>query len=93
MSFDIDMIKAVYEELPAKVEQARRLLDRPLTLAEKILYAHLYNDLPKTPFERGKSYVEFKVDRVAMQDVTAQTALLQFMMAGKSRVQVPTTVH
>ncbi|NML37555.1 aconitate hydratase [Chitinophaga sp. G-6-1-13] len=92
MVFDIDMIKRVYAALPGKVEATRQLLGRPLTLAEKILYAHLYAPTT-TPFERGKSYVEFAPDRVAMQDATAQMALLQFMTAGREKVAVPSTVH
>ncbi|WP_430810336.1 MULTISPECIES: aconitate hydratase [unclassified Carboxylicivirga] len=93
MAFDIEMIKQVYAGLADKVDETRRLLDRPLTLTEKILYAHLANSLPKTAFERGASYVNFNPDRVAMQDATAQMALLQFMQAGKSKVAVPSTVH
>lgn len=92
MVFDIDMIKKLYAALPGKVEATRKLLGRPLTLAEKILYAHLY--APTTsPYERGKSYVEFAPDRVAMQDATAQMALLQFMTCGRASVAVPSTVH
>ena len=92
MVFDIDMIKKLYAALPGKVEATRKMLGRPLTLAEKILYAHLY--APTTaPFERGKSYVEFAPDRVAMQDATAQMALLQFMTCGRASVAVPSTVH
>lgn len=93
MLFDIDLIKKVYAALPAKVEQARALLGRPLTLTEKILYAHIDGTFPKQPLERGESYVDFNPDRVAMQDATAQMALLQFMGAGKTKVAVPTTVH
>ncbi|CAL1516991.1 aconitate hydratase [Chitinophaga sp. MM2321] len=92
MVFDIDMIKKVYAALPGKVEATRKMLGRPLTLAEKILYAHLYAPTT-TPYERGKSYVEFAPDRVAMQDATAQMALLQFMTCGRDRVAVPSTVH
>ncbi|PUZ25267.1 aconitate hydratase [Chitinophaga parva] len=92
MVFDIDVIKKVYAALPGKVEATRKMLGRPLTLAEKILYAHLY--APTTSaFERGKSYVEFAPDRVAMQDATAQMALLQFMTCGRDKVAVPSTVH
>lgn len=91
--FDLDMIRAVYQALPGKLEKVRALLQRPLTLSEKILYTHLYNDLPDTPYTRGKNYVDFAPDRVAMQDATAQMALLQFMMAGKNKVAVPSTVH
>ncbi len=93
MAFDIDMIKAVYERMPARVEAARNLVGRPLTLSEKILYSHLWDAGSKEVFERGKSYVDFAPDRVAMQDATAQMALLQFMQAGKNQVAVPSTVH
>ena len=93
MAFDIDMIKSVYERMPARVEAARNLVGRPLTLSEKILYSHLWEGNPTEVFERGKSYVDFAPDRVAMQDATAQMALLQFMQAGKNQVAVPSTVH
>jgi aconitate hydratase len=93
MAFDIEMIKKVYAELPGKVEAARKMLGRPLTLTEKILYAHLAENLPASAYERGKSYVDFNPDRVAMQDATAQMALLQFMQAGRPKVAVPSTVH
>src|ERR1700741_5401687 len=93
MAFDIDMIKKVYAEMPAKVDAARKALGRPLTLSEKILFAHLHGDQQATHFERGKSYVDFGPDRVAMQDATAQMALLQFMQAGRPKVAVPSTVH
>ena len=93
MAFDIEMIKAVYKELPARVEGARKLLNRPLTLTEKILYAHLHQDQKSENFQRGKSYVDFAPDRVAMQDATAQMALLQFMQSGRPKVAVPSTVH
>jgi aconitate hydratase len=93
MAFDIEMIKKVYAELPAKVEAARKALGRPLTLTEKILYAHLHNTQQLQNFERGNSYVDFAPDRVAMQDATAQMALLQFMQAGRPKVDVPSTVH
>ncbi len=93
MAFDIEMIKKVYAEMPAKVDAARQALGRPLTLSEKILFAHLHADQPLTSFERGKSYVDFAPDRVAMQDATAQMALLQFMQAGRPKVAVPSTVH
>ncbi|SFW50426.1 aconitate hydratase [Chitinophaga sancti] len=92
MVFDIEMIKKVYAALPGKVEATRKLLGRPLTLSEKILYAHLYAPA-SSAYERGKSYVEFAPDRVAMQDATAQMALLQFMTCGRARVAVPSTVH
>lgn len=93
MAFDIEMIKKVYAELPSKVEAARKLVGRPLTLTEKILYAHLHKDQKPEVFERGKSYVDFAPDRVAMQDATAQMALLQFMQSGRPKVAVPSTVH
>jgi aconitate hydratase len=93
MAFDIDMIRRVYAQFGEKVDQTRKLLNRPLTLTEKILYAHLSGQLPNQPFGRGKSYVDFAPDRVAMQDATAQMALLQFMQAGRDRVAVPSTVH
>ncbi|HMV91474.1 MAG TPA: aconitate hydratase [Cyclobacteriaceae bacterium] len=93
MIFDLDMIKAVYKNLPAKIAQARKVVGKPLTLSEKILYSHLHKDQAMENFGRGKSYVNFSPDRVAMQDATAQMALLQFMSAGMPKVQVPSTVH
>jgi aconitate hydratase len=93
MAFDIEMIKKVYAEMPAKVDAARKTIGRPLTLSEKILFAHLHADMKLAGFERGKSYVDFAPDRVAMQDATAQMALLQFMQAGRPKVAVPSTVH
>jgi aconitate hydratase len=93
MAFDIEMIKRVYAGLPAKTEAARKALGRPLTLAEKILFSHLHADQPVAAFERAKTYVDFAPDRVAMQDATAQMALLQFMQAGRPVVAVPSTVH
>jgi len=93
MAFDIEMIKKVYEKMPDRVEKARQLVGRPLTLSEKILYTHLWEGQPSQAFERGKDYVDFAPDRVACQDATAQMALLQFMHAGKEKVAVPTTVH
>ena len=93
MAFDIDMIKAHYEALPEKVAAAREMLGRPLTLTEKTLYAHLHPESPLQKYTRGKDYVFFAPDRVAMQDATAQMALLQFMMAGKDKVSAPSTVH
>lgn len=93
MAFDIEMIKKVYAEMPAKVDAARKALGRPLTLSEKILFAHLHADQQAAGFERGKTYVDFAPDRVAMQDATAQMALLQFMQAGRPKVAVPSTVH
>lgn len=92
MVFDLDLIKKLYAELPAKVAAARKLVGKPLTLSEKILYAHLYVPTQKA-YERGKDYVDFAPDRVAMQDATAQMALLQFMTCGRNQVAVPSTVH
>src|SRR2546428_2912973 len=93
MAFDIEMIKKVYASMPARIENARKQLGRPLTLAEKILFSHLHKDQTFQNFERGRSYVDFGPDRVAMQDATAQMALLQFMQAGRPKVAVPSTVH
>jgi len=93
MAFDIDMIKAYYNSLASKIDEARAVLGKPLTLTEKILYSHLHQESPVQAFGRGKDYVFFAPDRVAMQDATAQMALLQFMMAGKKSVAVPSTVH
>lgn len=93
MAFDIDMIKKVYEQIPARVDKARELVGKPLTLSEKILYSHLWDGNPEKVFQRGKDYVDFAPDRIACQDATAQMALLQFMQAGKKKVAVPTTVH
>ncbi len=93
MTFDFEMIQKAYQALPGKIEAARKILQKPMTLTEKILYGHLYNDAPDLPFGRGADYVDFSPDRVAMQDATAQMALLQFMQAGKSKVAVPSTVH
>jgi len=93
MAFDIDMIKAVYARYPQRVSEARTATGKHLTLAEKILYAHLSEGDAKTAYTRGGSYVDFNPDRVACQDATAQMALLQFMQAGKKRAAVPTTVH
>jgi len=93
MAFDIEMIREVYEKFPSRVAAARQLLGRPLTLTEKILYTHLFGKLPEKPYQRGNSYVDFAPDRVAMQDATAQMALLQFMQAGRKKVAVPSTVH
>jgi aconitate hydratase len=93
MAFDIEMIKAHYAKLAAQVAQTRKLLNRPLTASEKILYSHLWDAMPSTAFKRGVDYVDFAPDRIACQDATAQMALLQFMQAGKSKVAVPTTVH
>ena len=93
MVFDLEMVRKVYNNFETRVTKAREILKRPLTLTEKILYAHLWNDSTTEPFERGKSYVDFAPDRVAMQDATAQMALLQFMQAGRTKVAVPSTVH
>ncbi len=93
MIFDLEMIKDVYTDFKNRVDVAARLTGRPLTLSEKILYTHLYGGMATQQFVRGKDYVNFTPDRVAMQDATAQMALLQFMMAGKNRVAVPSTVH
>ena len=93
MVFDLEMIKKLYELYPQKVEAARTLLQKPLTLSEKILYTHLWDGEAKEVYERGASYVDFTPDRVAMQDATAQMALLQFMQAGKQKAAVPSTVH
>src|SRR5215471_1446209 len=92
MLFDLDLIKKVYAELPGKIETVRKLIGRPLTLAEKILYSHTSQTV-KSPSQRGKDYVDFAPDRVAMQDATAQMALLQFMTCGRDKVAVPSTVH
>ncbi|REA64159.1 aconitate hydratase [Dyadobacter luteus] len=93
MAFDLDMIKGVYARMQERVEAARKVVGRPLTLSEKILYSHLWEGNPTQIHERGKSYVDFAPDRVAMQDATAQMALLQFMQAGRPQVAVPSTVH
>jgi aconitate hydratase len=93
MAFDIDLIRSVYERMPSRIEAARRKLGKPLTLTEKILYSHLWDTDNAAVFERGKSYVDFAPDRVAMQDATAQMALLQFMQSGRPKVAVPSTVH
>jgi aconitate hydratase len=93
MAFDIDMIKAFYAALPGKVDAARKALGRPLPLAEKILYAHLHPESTLHAYQRGKDYVFFAPDRVAMQDATAQMALLQFMTCGRTKTAVPSTVH
>lgn len=91
--YDIDMLRSFYSDFPKRVDAARKHVGRPLTLAEKILYAHLYNKSDIRPFRRGEDYVNFRPDRVAMQDATAQMALLQFMNAGKFKSAVPATVH
>lgn len=91
--FDIELIKKNYEVLGTKVKNAKAVLNRPLTLAEKTLYAHLFNPEQVKNYQRGIDYVDFAPDRVAMQDATAQMALLQFMNSGKSKTAVPSTVH
>ncbi|MAZ27222.1 MAG: aconitate hydratase [Cytophagaceae bacterium] len=93
MAFDIDMIKSVYSKVAERVDAAREITGKPLTLAEKILYSHLWDGKTDRAFVRGKDYVDFAPDRIACQDATAQMALLQFMQAGKKNVAVPTTVH
>ena len=93
MAFNIEMIEKVYKEIKTKVDKAKELTQKPLTLSEKILYSHLWSDNLNTPFTRGEDYVDFAPDRIACQDATAQMALLQFMQAGKKKVAVPTTVH
>ena len=93
MIFDLEMIKAVYANLADRVENARRIVGKPLSLTEKILYSHVDPSVTLEAFKRGESYVDFNPDRVAMQDATAQMALLQFMQAGKAKVAVPSTVH
>ncbi len=93
MAFDIEMIKKVYAKVVKRVDAAREITGKPLTLAEKILYSHLWGDNPTKAFVRGTDYVNFAPDRIALQDATAQMALLQFMQAGKTKVAVPTTTH
>ncbi len=93
MVFDLDMIKKLYSNFPGRVDAARKIVGRPLTLTEKILYAHLWQGNATETHEKGKSYVDFAPDRVAMQDATAQMALLQFMQSGRTKVAVPSTVH
>jgi len=93
MAYDIDMIKKVYSQMADRVNKAREVVGKPLTLSEKILYSHLWDGEANTAYQRGKDYVDFAPDRIACQDATAQMALLQFMQAGKDNVAVPTTVH
>ena len=93
MVYDVEMLNSFYSKFPSRVENARKSIGRPMTLAEKILYAHLYDENGVQLFNRGEDYVNFRPDRVAMQDATAQMALLQFMNAGKSESAVPATVH
>ena len=92
MLVDMNLVRSVYEKMNKTIDETRERLGHPMTLAEKILYSHLY-EKEKTVFKRAESYVNFKVDRVAMQDATAQMALLQFMNAGKTKVAVPSSVH
>ena len=92
MAFDFDMIKNIYSDIVNNVDEAKKIIDKPFTLTEKILYSHLWGNISKN-YQRGKDYVDFKPDRIACQDATAQMALLQFMQAGKTKVAVPTTVH
>ncbi|MBT7895769.1 MAG: aconitate hydratase, partial [Flavobacteriales bacterium] len=93
MAFDLDIIKKLYNSYPDSIKKTRSILNKNLTLSEKILYPHLWNKNTNTEFKRGKDYVDFSPDRVAMQDATAQMALLQFMQAGKDKVAVPSTTH
>src|SRR5690606_32065051 len=93
MAFAIEMIKKVYSQYDERIAAARHVVNKPLTLSEKILYAHLWAGKAGEAYERGASYVDFAPDRVAMQDATAQMALLQFMQAGRPKVAVPSTVH
>ncbi len=93
MVFDLDMIKNTYSQIAGRIKAARKAVNKPLTLTEKILYSHLHPDQSVEALDRGKSYVDFSPDRVAMQDATAQMALLQFMQAGKIKAAVPSTVH
>ena len=93
MAFDLEMIRSVYARFGERIEAARKITGKPLTLSEKILYAHLWENPASKAFERGKDYVDFAPDRVAMQDATAQMALLQFMQAGRPKVAVPSSVH
>ena len=93
MVYDIEMLRSFYSNFPKRVDVAREKIGRPMTLAEKILYAHLYDEKALRLFRRGDDYVNFRPDRVAMQDATAQMALLQFMNAGKKKSAVPATVH
>ncbi len=93
MAFDIDLIKKVYDRYPSRIAKAKEILKRPMTMAEKVLYSHLFDGEPTKEYKRGEDYVNFAPDRVAMQDATAQMAVLQFMLAGKDKVAVPTTIH
>ncbi len=93
MIFDFEMIKAFYRDMPSKIREIRKILGHPLTLSEKILYSHVFEKFQKESFRRGVDYVDFKPDRVAMQDATAQMAMLQFMVTGKEQAAVPSSVH
>ncbi len=93
MIFDFKMLREFYKNFPTRVDDAKKKLGRPLTLSEKILFAHLHSDNPTKDYKRGGDYVFFAPDRVAMQDATAQMALLQFMTCGRKKVAVPSTVH
>src|SRR5918993_4608968 len=93
MVFDLDMIQALYSKMPSRIAKPRSIVKKPLTLSEKILYSHLDANQKVENFGRGKSYVDFAPDRVAMQDATAQMALLQFSTCGRAKVAVPSTVH
>ena len=93
MNFNIELIKSYYEKLPEIIGRMRKTIGKPLTFSEKVLYAHLYNKTGLKSFKRGIDYVDFAPDRVAMQDATAQMALLQFIMAGKVASAVPASVH
>ena len=93
MAFDIEMIEKLYDGMDARITAAKELLQRPLTFTEKILYSHLFETTELQNFKRSDAYVDFGPDRVAMQDATAQMALLQFMQSGRPTVSVPSTVH
>ena len=93
MAFDIDVIRTLYSEMSSRIEDAKKVIGKPLTLSEKVLYSHLWKNDISIPYKRGVDYVDFGPDRVTCQDATAQMALLQFMQAGKQKVAVPTTVH
>ena len=93
MTFDLDMIKKHYKNMPSRVDIARDVLKRPLTYTEKVLFSHLEEETLKQEYNRGGAYVNFLPDRAALQDATSQMVILQFMQAGKKRVAIPTTVH
>ncbi len=93
MAYDFDLIKKVYQRYPERIAKAKEILQRPMTLAEKVLYSHLHQGEPTKEYKRGEDYVDFAPDRVAMQDATAQMAVLQFMLSGRKKVAVPTTIH